>query len=70
MAGDGHAAGAPDPPADPEVGLCAACAHAARHTSARGSTFWRCLAADRDPRLRRYPPLPVASCHAFERSAS
>jgi hypothetical protein len=68
MEGDGHAADGSLPPADPSVGLCAACAHAARQRSARGSVFWRCLAADRDSRLRRYPPLPVASCHAFSRS--
>lgn len=25
-----------------------------------------CDAAADDPRLRRYPPLPVLDCHAFE----
>jgi hypothetical protein len=46
------------------VGLCASCAHAAVQRSARGSEFWRCLRADHDPALRRYPPLPVRACHA------
>jgi hypothetical protein len=48
------------------VGLCASCAHAAVQQSARGSEFWRCRRADVDPTLRRYPPLPVRACHAFE----
>jgi hypothetical protein len=70
MAGDGHGAQGARPPRDPDVGLCAACAHAATQRSARGSVFWRCLAAERDPRLRRYPPLPVSRCHAFERAGA
>jgi hypothetical protein len=70
MKGDGHAAGDPRKTPDPAVGLCADCAHAATQRSARGSLFWRCRAADRDPTLLRYPPLPVARCHAFERAAS
>jgi hypothetical protein len=48
------------------VGLCARCAHASVQRSARGSEFWRCRRADEDPTLRRYPPLPVRACHAFE----
>jgi hypothetical protein len=48
------------------VGLCAGCAHAAVQRSARGSEFWRCRRADVDPSLRRYPPLPVLACRAFE----
>ena len=51
---------------DPEVGLCARCRHAATQQSARGSVFWRCRRADTDPRLLRYPPLPVERCHGFE----
>jgi hypothetical protein len=48
------------------VGLCAGCAHAAVQRSARGSEFWRCRRADVDPTLRRYPPIPVRACHAFD----
>lgn len=50
----------------PETGLCATCRHAVRQENARGGAFWRCRAAERDPRLLRYPPLPVTRCHAFE----
>lgn len=57
------------PEARPEVGLCSACAHAAVQRSARGSAFWRCRAADSQPGLLRYPPLPVTRCPAFERGA-
>ena len=67
MQRDGHAAGGPRTRPDPAVGLCAECGHAATQRSARGSLFWRCLAADHDPSLRRYPPLPVTRCHAFDR---
>lgn len=52
---------------DAGVGLCSTCRHAATQRNARGSTFWRCRAADRDERLLRYPPLPVARCPAYER---
>jgi len=49
----------------PEVGLCARCAHASCQRNARGSEFWRCRAAEDDPRLLRYPRLPVQRCPAF-----
>jgi hypothetical protein len=61
---DAGRAGAPAE--DPSVGLCACCACAERVRSARGSVFWRCRRADSDPRFRRYPPLPVASCPGYE----
>ncbi|HEV8381904.1 MAG TPA: hypothetical protein VGQ29_09980 [Gemmatimonadales bacterium] len=38
-------------------------------TNRRGSTFYRCLRADTDPRFVRYPPLPVLSCPGYERRA-
>jgi hypothetical protein len=47
------------------AGLCARCAHAAVQRSAKGSEFWRCRAADGDPTLLQYPPLPVRTCHAM-----
>lgn len=47
------------------VGLCARCIHATVQRSAKGSEFWRCRAADDDPTLMRYPPLPVQACHAM-----
>ncbi len=49
-----------------EPGLCGSCAHARLVRSARGSTFWLCGGARRDARLRKYPPLPVLRCHAWE----
>jgi hypothetical protein len=44
------------------IGLCAACAHARRIRTARGSTFWHCARAATDARFARYPPLPVRRC--------
>lgn len=49
---------------DAAVGLCSVCRHARTTTNRRGSTFWRCAAAERDARLKRYPPLPVERCPA------
>lgn len=48
-----------------EIGLCAACAHVRRVRSQRGSVFYRCGRADRDPRFPRYPPLPVHACPGY-----
>jgi hypothetical protein len=48
------------------IGLCARCRHARVQTTARGSTFWRCLRAESDPRFARYPVLPVRVCPGFE----
>ena len=53
-------------PASARAGLCAGCAHASVQRNARGSEFWRCRRAEQDTSLRRYPPLPVRACHAFE----
>ena len=51
------------------VGLCATCAHARRVTSARRAVFWLCERAATDPRLTRYPRLPVLRCPGYERAA-
>ncbi len=48
------------------AGLCASCRFAEIITSSRGSTFYRCLRADTDPRFRRYPVLPVLRCAGYE----
>lgn len=50
------------------VGLCSTCDHGRRIKSAHGSTFWLCGTAADDPRLRKYPQLPVLQCHAFART--
>lgn len=52
-----------------QVGLCAQCRHASVQASAKGSSFWRCTRADDDPRLLRYPPLPVRECPGYEEGA-
>ena len=52
-----------------DVGLCEHCAHAKVASSARGSTFWRCLLHEADPRFAKYPRLPVVRCSGFERKA-
>ena len=51
------------------LGRCAACRHHEALTSAKGSTFHRCLRAETDARFRRYPPLPVLECTGFEPAA-
>jgi hypothetical protein len=63
MARNSHEAGAAT---GESVGLCARCRHAATQRNARHNVFWRCLAADHDERLLRYPPLPVRRCPAYE----
>jgi hypothetical protein len=50
---------------DRRVGLCALCRYARVIESGRGSTFYLCGAARDDPRLTKYPRLPVLSCFAF-----
>jgi len=52
-----------------EVGLCADCRHARVQGNARGSSFWRCLRAETDPRFSRYPRLPVRECAGHEATA-
>ena len=49
----------------PSPGLCDACVHVQRVTSARGSTFFLCRLSFTDPRFPRYPPIPVLSCPGY-----
>ena len=53
---------------DPRVGLCSLCLNARQIQSGKGSLFWLCELSQRDPRFRKYPPLPVARCDGFERA--
>ena len=46
-------------------GLCRTCVHAKIVRSDRGSTFLRCLLADRDARFPKYPRLPVLKCEGY-----
>jgi hypothetical protein len=55
-----------DRPALDRVGLCASCRHAKRIVSSKGSEFWLCGRAERDPKFRKYPPLPVVRCSGYE----
>jgi len=50
---------------DPRVGLCSRCLHSSRIVSARGSVFWLCQLASRDPAFAKYPRLPVLRCHGY-----
>jgi len=52
----------------PSVGLCTACRHARRVTSAKRSTFVMCGLGTTDPRFPKYPRLPVARCDGFQPS--
>jgi len=48
------------------VGLCRHCAHPSLNRTRRGTTYMRCGRAAWDPRLPRYPGLPVTECVGFE----
>jgi hypothetical protein len=48
------------------AGLCAACAHARRIASARGSVFWLCARSADDASFAKYPRLPVLACPGYE----
>jgi hypothetical protein len=60
---DDPSRGAGTPRVDP--GLCGRCVHARCTESARGSQFWQCTRAARDPGFARYPRLPVLACAGF-----
>jgi hypothetical protein len=49
------------------AGLCAHCVHPKLNLTRRGPAYLRCLRAEWDDRLPRYPRLPVLGCVGFER---
>lgn len=49
-----------------QAGLCESCVHSRRIESAKGSVFWLCELSKHDPRMKKYPPLPVLSCPGYE----
>jgi hypothetical protein len=51
-----------------EPGLCRACRHAKLNETRRGTAYLRCTRSASDPRLPRYPRLPVSDCVGFERA--
>ena len=44
------------------IGLCDSCRHARIVHSSRGSIFSLCQLAETDPRVPKYPRLPVLRC--------
>jgi 8-oxo-dGTP pyrophosphatase MutT (NUDIX family) len=46
----------------PVVGIVGRRAHGRRIVSGRGSAFWLCALASRDPAFAKYPRLPVLRC--------
>jgi hypothetical protein len=63
---DGDGRGSTRDPIPRSAGLCARCVHARAIATRRGSMFILCEASQTDPRLDRYPRLPVVRCHGFE----
>lgn len=49
-----------------EAGLCGNCAHAKLNETRRGTAYLRCLRAEWDERMIRYPRLPTQACSGFE----
>ena len=49
-----------------DLGLCATCRHVKVLRNERGSNFYMCMRAEKDPRFQRYPPLPVKQCAGYE----
>ncbi len=54
----------------PEIGLCARCRHVRPVESERGSVFYLCRRAATDPRLEKYPRLPMRTCPCYEQAAT
>ena len=53
-----------------EPGLCGACRHASRITSAKQSTFVLCGLSRTDPSFPKYPRLPVLRCDGYRAAAT
>jgi len=51
------------------AGLCGDCIHSREVESARGSTFILCNLSLTDPRLPKYPRLPVLTCEGYKKKA-
>ena len=49
-----------------EPGQCATCQHAKLNETRKDTAYLRCTRAAWDPRLPRYPRLPVTDCPGFE----
>jgi hypothetical protein len=49
-----------------DAGLCAGCSHAKVNETRRGTAYLRCLRAEWDGQMSRYPRLPVQACSGYE----
>lgn len=45
-----------------DPGLCGTCCHVRIVRSDKGSVFYRCSLAEKDPAYPKYPALPVVRC--------
>lgn len=52
----------------PSPGLCASCTYARTIQNDRGSVFWLCEASKFNPRLAKYPRLPVLTCEEYQKA--
>jgi hypothetical protein len=52
------------------AGLCEDCQHARIIKSDRASTFLQCQLSFADPRLEKYPRLPVLTCSGYGKETS
>lgn len=48
-----------------QAGLCAICKHV-KVLQAHGNTYFMCSRYIEDSSYRKYPQLPVTSCHGYE----
>jgi hypothetical protein len=48
-------------------GLCAHCIHARTIQNDRGSVFWLCEASKFNPKLSKYPRMPVSKCEEYQK---
>lgn len=54
-----------EPALGADAGLCGSCVHAKVNATRRGTAYLRCLRAEWDDRLVRYPRLPVLRCPGY-----
>ncbi len=57
------------PPESAIAGLCADCAHAKKLTTKIDATIYLCGLAAKEPRLPKFPRLPVIACPGYEKLA-
>ena len=51
------------------AGLCETCAHVREVKTRRGTVFYRCALAEREPELPKYPRLPTLECSYYTGAA-